>query len=80
VWLFRVAELVGYDFQTILHFGDADKLMTSLGAPGSTGDKSGSFSNHSRAVWEQQRLLWERGWFAWKSQLLIIVQQFVKLM
>jgi hypothetical protein len=23
VWLFRVAELFGYDFQTILHFADA---------------------------------------------------------
>jgi len=22
VWLFRVAELFGYDFQTILHFAD----------------------------------------------------------
>jgi len=31
--------------------------MTSLGAPGSAGDKPGSTSNHSMAVWEKH-LLW----------------------
>jgi len=33
-------------------------LTTRLGAPGSAGDKSGSTSNHSRAVREKQHPLW----------------------
>jgi len=44
---------------------------TSLGAPGSTGDKPGSAgdksgraSNHCRAVWEKQHLLWQCCWCA----------------
>ena len=41
---------------------------------------SGSTSNHSRAVWEKQHLLWERCWCAWNSLLLKIVQRFLKLM
>ena len=36
-------------------------LMMSLVAPVSTGDKSGSTSNHSRAVWGKH-LLWQRCW------------------
>jgi len=47
--------------------------------PGSSGDMSGCTSNHSRAVWEKH-LLWERCWYAWKSQLLLIVHRFLKLM
>ena len=47
--------------------------------PASTGAKSGSASNHSRAVWEKY-LVWQRCWCAWKSELLLIVQQFLKLM
>jgi len=30
---------------------------------------SGSTSNHSRAVWEKQHLLWERCWCTWKSYI-----------
>jgi hypothetical protein len=30
VWLIRVAELFGYDFQTILHFADVDVTTSSL--------------------------------------------------
>jgi hypothetical protein len=47
---------------------------TSMGAPGSADDKSASTSNHSRAVRENQLHLWARGWCAWKSQLLLIIQ------
>ena len=39
---------------------------------------SGSTSNQGRAVWEKH-LLWKRGRCAWKSYLLLIVQQFLKL-
>jgi len=53
---------------------------TTLGAPGSAGDKPGCTSNHCRAVLEKQHLLCERCWSAWKSQLLLIVQRFLKLM
>jgi len=35
--------------------------------PLSTGRKSGSTSNHSRAVWEKYHLLWEHWWGGWKS-------------
>jgi len=35
--------------------------------PGSTGDMSGSTTNHSRAVWEKQHLLLEHCWCTWKS-------------
>jgi len=55
--------------------------MTSLGAPGSTGDKSGSTndklgsastksgttSNHGRADCDKQHLRWEHCWFACTS-------------
>jgi hypothetical protein len=30
VWLFRVAELFGYDFQTILHFADGLTTRTDI--------------------------------------------------
>jgi len=52
---------------------------TSMGAPGSAGDKPGSTLNHCGAVWEKL-LLWECCWCALKSWLLLIVQQFSKLM
>jgi len=61
--------------------------MTSLGPPGSVcdipgcaSDMSGSTSNHSRAVWGKHHLLWECCWCPWKSYLLLIIQQFLKLM
>jgi len=44
-----------------------EALTTSLGAPGSAGNKSWSTSNQSRAVWEKQHLLSECCWCAWKS-------------
>jgi len=44
------------------------------------GTKSGSTSNDSRAVWEEQHVLWECCLCTWKSYLLLIVQWFSKLM
>jgi len=60
--------------------------MTSLGAPRSTGNKPGSASNkpgstsnHCKAVWQKQHL-WEHSRCDRKSSLLLIDQQFLKLM
>jgi hypothetical protein len=47
--------------------------------PGSTGDKPGNTSNHRKAVREIHSLS-ERCWCARKSELLLIVQRFLKLM
>jgi len=54
--------------------------------PGSTSDNSGSASdmpgstsNHCKPVWEKWHL-WERCRCAWKSQLQLIIQRFLKLM
>jgi len=53
---------------------------SAVNKPRSAGDKSGSILNHSEAVWEKQHLLWECCWCAWKSELLLIIQRFLKLM
>ena len=56
-----------------------DKPGSTVDKPGSAGDMSGSTSNHRRAVQEKQHLLSERCWCAWKSELLLMVQWFLKL-
>jgi len=56
-----------------------DKSGSADHKSGSADDKPGSTSNHCRAVWEKH-LLWECCWCAWKSLLLLIIQQFLKLM
>jgi len=60
--------------------------MTSLGARGrtddktrSTGNNSGSSSNHCTSVWEKHHLLWEHCRGVWIALLLLIVQWFLKL-
>ena len=48
--------------------GDALRCIAEhLGAPATNLWASGSTSNHSRAFWENQHLLWERCWCAWNS-------------
>jgi len=54
--------------------------MTSWGAPTMGLGAPGSTTNHCKAVREKRHLLWERCWCAWKSKLILIVQQFLKLM
>jgi hypothetical protein len=54
-------------------------LTTHLAAPGITGDKSGSTSYHSRAVWERKYFLRKHCQCSWKSQLLLIIQRFLTL-
>jgi hypothetical protein len=53
---------------------------TILVAPGGAGDKSGTSSNHSRAIWKKRQFHWERCRCACQSQLLLIIQQFLDLM
>ena len=59
----------------------------SMGPPGSAGNKSessdlnpGSMSNDCRALREQHYLHWEHCWCVRKLSLLLIVEQFFKLM
>jgi len=48
--------------------GDGSRCIAEhLGAPATNLWASGSTSNHSRAFWEIQHLLWERCWCAWNS-------------
>jgi len=74
-----------------VHLG---KPATSLGVPktilgtsciageksGSPGNKSGSTSDISRAVWENQHLVWKWCWCSWISKLILIIEQFITLM
>jgi hypothetical protein len=61
----------GYDSSEGISYHLTDNYMHPVALhcilPGSTGDMSGSTSNHSRAVWEKQHLLWEYCWCSWNS-------------
>jgi len=59
--------------------GDKSRCIKSRCAynnPQSACAKSGSTSNHGRAVWETWHLLWERCLYVRKSLQLLILQQF----
>jgi len=48
--------------------GDGSRCIAEhLGAPPTNLWASGSTSNHSRAFWEKQHLLWDRCWCTWNS-------------